>query len=272
MKKKYSIFPFIKNTLTYDKNWQRTWKNPKTKKNKDIDKLSKVFFLVIFFLIISLAFNHNLFRKFYNILKSDFEARIIKTYGFCGGESIGFLRMIKKKYKLNTNPSVINFEVNPSSLWAIYNTNIEESNGSNIIFLNYHKYLKTIFKKSNDVFAMHTHYENTDAISKIIFYPNNNSISLNNNVTIYKIIENGKKKIIYKKKIISNFDEKNIININFKTKELNSRRLPIFIEIENLEKNTLNNISSVALVLKNSYSIENYKIIEKQENCYYVTN
>ena len=70
MKKKYSIFPFIKNTLTYDKNWQRTWKNPKTKKNKDIDKLSKVFFLVIFFLIISLAFNHNLFRKFYNILKS----------------------------------------------------------------------------------------------------------------------------------------------------------------------------------------------------------
>ena len=53
---------------------------------------------------------------------------------------------------------------------------------------------------------------------------------------------------------------------------LNSRRFPIFIEIENLEKNTLNNISSVALVLKNSYSIENYKIIEKQENCYYVTN
>ena len=63
-----------------------------------------------------------------------------------------------------------------------------------------------------------------------------------------------------------------ITTINFKTKELNSRRFPIFIEIENLEKNILNNISSVALVLKNSYSIENYKIIEKQENCYYVTN
>ena len=272
MKKKYSIFTFIKNTLTYHKNWQRTWRNPKAKKNKDIDKLSKVLFLVIFFLIISLAFNHNLFRKFYNILKYDFEARIIKTYGFCGGESIGFLRMIKKKYKLNTNPSVINFEVNPSSLWAIYNTNIEESNGSNIIFLNYHKYLKQIFKKSNDVFETNSYYQNTDAISKIIFYPNNNSISLNNNITIYKIMDNGKKKIIYKKKIIGNFDEKNIININFKTKELNSRRFPIFIEIENLKKNTLNNISSVALVLKNSYSIENYKIIEKQENCYYVTN
>ena len=272
MKKKYSIFSFIKNTLTYDENWQRSWKNPKTKKNKDIDKLSKVLFLVIFFLIISLAFNHNLFRKFYNILKYDFEARIIKTYGFCGGESIGFLRMIKKKYKLNTNPSVINFEVNPSSLWAIYNTNIEESNGSNIIFLNYHKYLKQIFKKSNDVFETSSYYQNTDAISKIIFYPNNNSISLNNNITIYKIMDNGKKKIIYKKKIIGNFDEKNIININFETKELNSRRFAIFIEIENLKKNTLNNISSVALVLKNSYSIENYKIIEKQENCYYVTN
>ena len=200
MKKKYPIFSFIKNTLIYLENWQSTWKNTKTKKRGDVDKLSKVLFLVLFFLIISLAFNHNLFRKFYNILKYDFEARIIKTYGFCGGESIGFLRMIKKKYKFKSNPIVINFEVNPSSLWAIYNTNIGESNGSNIIFLNYHKYLKTIFKKSNDVFKMHTLYENTDAISKIIFYPNNNSISLNNNVTIYKIIENGKKKIIYKKK------------------------------------------------------------------------
>ena len=77
--------------------------------------------------------------------------------------------MIKKKYKLNTNPSVINFEVNPSSLWVIYNTNIEESNGSNIIFLNYHKYLKIIFKKSNDVFKMQNYYQNIDVISKIIF-------------------------------------------------------------------------------------------------------
>ena len=110
--------------------------------------------------------------------------------------------MIKKKYKLNTNPSVINFEVNPSSLWAIYNTNIEESNGSNIIFLNYHKYLKQIFKKSNDVFETSSYYQNTGAISKIIFYPNNNSISLNNNVTIYKIIENGKKKLFIKKKLL----------------------------------------------------------------------
>ena len=272
MNKKYSIFSLIKNTLTYYENWQHTWRSPKTKKRKKIDKLSKVYFLVIFFLIISLAFNLNIFRKFYNILIYDFEARIIKTYGFCGGESIGFLRMIKKKYKLKTNPSVINFEVNPLSLWAIYNNNIKENNGSNIIFLNYRKDFKTVFKKSNDVFEMRTHYKNTDTISKIIFSINSDSISLNNNIIIYKIIKNGTKKIIYKKKIIGNFDEKNTINLNFKTKELNSINYPIFIEIENLEKNILNNISSVALVLKNSYSIENYKIIEKQENCYYVTN
>ena len=169
MNKKYSIFSLIKNTLTYYENWQHTWRSPKTKKRKKIDKLSKVYFLVIFFLIISLAFNLNIFRKFYNILIYDFEARIIKTYGFCGGESIGFLRMIKKKYKLKTNPSVINFEVNPLSLWAIYNNNIKENNGSNIIFLNYHEYLKTIFKKSNDVFEMKNYYQNTDTISKIIF-------------------------------------------------------------------------------------------------------
>ena len=50
-------------------------------------------------------------------------------------------------------------------------------------------------------------------------------ISLNNDIIIYKIIDNDKKKIIYKKKITGNFDKKNTINLDFKTKELNSRRL-----------------------------------------------
>ena len=272
MKKKYSIFSFIKNTLTYDKNWQRAWRNSKTKKNKDIDKLSKVFFLVIFFLIISLIFNHNLLRKFYNILKYDHETRIIKTYGFCGNGSIGFLRMIKNKYNLKTNPDVINFEVNPSSLWAIYNNNIKDSDGSNIIFLNYQKNFKSTFKRSKDAFEMTSYHQNTDGISKMIFHPKKDFIFLNNNIVIYKIIKNGKKKIIYKKKIVGNFDEKNSIYINFRTKELNSRRTPIFIEIEDVKKNVLSNIYSIHLVLKNLYSIEKYKIIEKQGNCYYVTN
>ena len=93
-----------------------------------------------------------------------------------------------------------------------------------------------------------------------------------NNIIIYKIIENEEKKIIYRKKIIGDVAKNNTIDINFKTQELSSRRFPIFIEIENLEKNKLNSISSISLILKSSYLIKDYKIIEKRGNCYYVTN
>ena len=180
--------------------------------------------------------------------------------------------MIKNKYELKTNPTVINFEINPSSLWAIYDNNIEENNGSNVIFLNYQKNFRVNFKRSYDMFEMQNYYQNTGEISKLIFHTVNNSVTLNNDVTIFKVGENREKIIIYKNKILGNFDEKKGINIDFKTSKLNSRRFPIFIKIENLEKNILNNISSIELILKNSYSIDNYKIIEKQNNCYYVTD
>ena len=137
------------------------------KKLSDIDKSSRILFLITFFLIVSLAFNLNLFRKFYNILKQDFESRIIKVYGFCGGESVGFLRMIKNKYELKTNPSVINFEINPQSLWAIYDNNIGKNDGSNIIFLNYQKNFKIIFERSNDVFEMQNYYNLTKIFRKL---------------------------------------------------------------------------------------------------------
>ena len=122
------------------------------------------------------------------------------------------------------------------------------------------------------MFEMQNYYQNTGEISKLIFHTVNNSVTLNNDVTIFKVGENREKIIIYKNKILGNFDEKKGINIDFKTSKLNSRRFPIFIKIENLEKNILNNISSIELILKNSYSIDNYKIIEKQNNCYYVTD
>ena len=49
------------------------------------------------FLIISFIYNHNFFRKFYNIFQKGYETRLIEKYGYCSGESIGFLRMLKKK-------------------------------------------------------------------------------------------------------------------------------------------------------------------------------
>ena len=36
MKKKYSIFALIKNSLSYHENWQRAWRDPEPKKEYDV--------------------------------------------------------------------------------------------------------------------------------------------------------------------------------------------------------------------------------------------
>tara|TARA_B110000438_G_scaffold303684_1_gene366482 strand:- start:3714 stop:4451 length:738 start_codon:yes stop_codon:yes gene_type:complete len=244
----------------------------KFKKDRNSKHYSKIYFIIIFFLIISLTLNHGIFRKFYNILISDHDHRINKIYGYCGEESIGFIKMLKKKYKFKTNPKIINFKHNPSSLWAIYNNKIKKNNGSNIIFLNYSSEFRLKFNKSGNTYRAINRYEHTNEISKIIFNIENKFIKLNNNILIYTLNSKGEKNIIFKEKIYNEFNKENITYLNFKTKNFNSEKYPIYIEIENLENDVLNKISSIDLILKNKYNINNFKIIEKKDNCYYVIN
>ena len=157
-------------------------------------------------------------------------------------------------------------------MWAIYDNKIKNNNGSNIIFLNYSKTFKLKFNRSRNTYKSINRFEHTNEISKIIFNIKNEFIKLDNNILIYTLSKKGEKNIIFKKKIYGNFNKENITYLDFKTKKFNSEKYPIHIEIEKLENNILNEISSIDLILKNKYNINNFKIIEKKDNCYYVTN
>ena len=239
------------------------------KKNNDFH-FTKIYFLIIFFLIISFALSNNIFRKFYNILTTNHNDRIIQTYGFCGGESIGFVKMLKKKYQFKTNPKIINFKTNPGSLWSIYDNKLKESDGSKIIFLNYTNLAELNFQKKNKIYQTINKHEYIGEISKIIFNIKGESIKLNNNILIYTLNTKGDKNLIYKKKFSGYFNKTNITDISHKTDNFNSEKHPIYIEIEGLQNDSLNNISSINLILKNKYTLNDYKIIEKKDNCYYV--
>lgn len=239
------------------------------KKNNDF-LFTKIYFLISFFLIISFALSNNIFRKFYNILTTNHNNRIIQTYGFCGGESIGFVKMLKKKYQFKTNPTIINFKNNPGSLWSIYDNKLGESDGSDIIFLNYSNLIELNFKKKNKTYQTINKNEYVGEISKIIFNIKNEKIRLDNNILIYTLNAKGNKNLIYKKKFSGYFNKKEITNINHKTDKFNSEKYPIYIEIEDLQNELLNNISSISLILKNKYILNDYKIIEQKDNCYYV--
>ena len=60
-------------------------------KNKNL-----LFYLIISFLILILIYNNNLAKKTYKILSIDYNDRVNKIYGFCGKESVGYLKHIKK--------------------------------------------------------------------------------------------------------------------------------------------------------------------------------
>ena len=125
--------------------------------------------LIISFLILSFIYNHNFFRKLYNVFIINYESRLTKKSGYCFRESVGFLRMLKKKYKFNFNPLIVNYEDSvPSSGWSIYD-NHNKTDKNHKILLNYPKNLSLYFKPLNKIFYSEDTVRHSNGISNIIF-------------------------------------------------------------------------------------------------------
>ena len=224
--------------------------------------------LIISFLILSFIYNHNLFRKFYNILFQKYESRLFKNYEYCSGESIGFLKMLKKKYKFSFNPKIINYDIVPNSNWSIYDT-YKKTDTKHTIFLNYPEKLFFRFDRKDNKFFTNKKIQHSNGISSIVFNLKDEQIKINSKIKIYKKLYN-KKEIIYEK----NFDKLIInnqkISLNLKTKKLNSTWEPIIIEISDLNDDEIIDINNITLNLDHEFKLKNYQIIEQFNNCYYV--
>ena len=61
-----------------------------------MSKEKKINLIIVFLFTIIFISQNNLFKKFFLLSKSNYEKRFLSNYQFCGGESIGFLREIKK--------------------------------------------------------------------------------------------------------------------------------------------------------------------------------
>lgn len=224
--------------------------------------------LIVGFLVLIFISNHNLFRKFYNIINSDYESRISKTSGYCSDDSLGYLRYLKKKYNFNFNPTVINYEDSvPDSNWAIYDTRLKDDNTQKIL-LNYPNKLFLKFKPSAENFYSKNTVKYANGISEIYFDLKVESINLSSDLTVYrKNFGINEKEIIY-----SNFFDQVIknnesIKIDYDTKKINNVYKPTFLEIKNLNKKKIN---SITLVLKNEFDLNNLQILDNYQNCYYV--
>ena len=225
--------------------------------------------LIIVFLLLIFIYNHNLFRKFYNIIFTNYETRLIEKHGYCYDDSVGFLRMLKKKYKFNFNPLIINYEDSvPSSGWSIYDT-YNKIDKNHKILLNYPKKPLLNFKPLDNIFYSKNTILHSNGIANIVFNLKNTNIRIDSDIKIYRKTLN-KKDIIYEgnfHKIINNNQK---IPIQFITKKINSRYKATFIEISELNVDQLAKINNIPLNLNHEFDLKDFTIIEKFNNCYYV--
>jgi len=226
--------------------------------------------LIIVLLILSFIYNHNLFRKLYNIFIINYESRLTEKGGYCFRESVGFLSMLKKKYKFNFNPLIVNYEnAVPNSGWFIYDNHNKTDNNHKIL-LNYPKNLSLYFTPLNKIFYSEDTVRHSNGISNIIFNLKDKNIRINSKIKIYRKTFDKKKIIIYEENFHKFVENNQIIPIEFKTRKINDDYRPIFIEISDLSADQIEKINNIILNLNHEFNLKDFTILEKFNNCYYV--
>jgi hypothetical protein len=113
-------------------------------KKKDYPKL-----MILTILILIMFVQMNFFKKIYFLFTNDYETRLIKSYEYCGKESIGFLSHIKKRFQINYKIPIVNYTSSPNSI--LYYYDLKNIKNKKIIFLNYNSNYKVNTKHSQNL-------------------------------------------------------------------------------------------------------------------------
>jgi len=235
---------------------------------KKIHFLNKkvISFLVLFILVITLFLKTSFLKNLINILKFSEGERIEKIYGFCDGESIGYLRYLKKKYKIKTNPKILNFKHTPPTNWSIYMSSENDNNENRKIILNYPgKELNIeLYHYKENLYELRNYYY----YSNLFEYIKNIKIEKFNepNINIEFYIKNKSNKLVMLKNfraVKNNVTDDYILNQKLSDFKVNEKKF--FLKLVNEEKE-----KKISLILKNKYNLDNYKILDNFKNCYFV--
>ena len=232
--------------------------------------------LVLLILIIICGINTNFFKNFAEVILHKFDDRIVNRYGFCSGESIGYLLYLKKKYEIKNNPKIINYVHTPSVNWAIINTKNINKSSKKLILLNYPGLeLKINLKKiNNSLFELSdAYFFSKEKFSKIesieILNNSNNFKKINWKLDLLTIDKYGNKKIVKGLNIKNILTESLKIKLDILNKNLNLSEKKLLFKIKNKNSTQIENLQ-IYLILKNKYILEDFQIIDKINNCYYV--
>lgn len=113
----------------------------------------KIHFLLILFVSILFLENLQIYKKIFILISKNPDKRLIDQNGYCGGESVGFIKFLFRKYDFKDIPKIINNgRMVPDSYWSIFkfDKNVRENrfNYNYIILLNYN------FPKKNKIISL----------------------------------------------------------------------------------------------------------------------
>ena len=229
--------------------------------------------LILSFLVLVLLFYTNFFNNFFNTYSNNFENRIVNTYGFCKNESIGYLRYLKKYFKLHKNPKIINYIHTPSVQWAIFDPKHLNKNSNNLILLNYPgKIVELDYEReSNNILNINnlSFYENKiKNINSIVISFDKTINSDEIEIDLFSEINYGKRNFIKK----FSDKQKNVKNeikfkINLDINKIYPKNNNISFKIENLN-NYL--ISEIKILAENKFVLENFNIVNNHQNCFLI--
>lgn len=239
----------------------------------NIKKKSHIIILLI--LIISVGIKTNFFRNLADVSIYKFDDRIINKYGYCSSESIGYLLYLKKKYQIKDNPKIVNYIHTPRVNWAIINTEIVGKNSKKLILLNYPGPEITIDLKkiNNNLFEFQDAKFFSNKFDKIesieIVNNSKNFEKINWKIDIVTIDKSRNKKSIKAFDIEDFLGEGLKIKLDIFFKNLNLGGEKLYFKIINRNISKFENLQ-LKILLKNKYILENFQIIDKIDNCYYI--
>lgn len=229
--------------------------------------------LLVLILLLFLTQYTNFFKNLRNIYWSNYETRIANIYGLCGRNSLGFLLYLKKKYRLESYPEVVNYKIFPNSNWVmdLDGKSKSKKNSSYLVLLNYQDNLEVNLKSINKNFYIIPNQENNSGIKNIKIKLEGSNENTLYDLNIQLIQSNFKyKKIIHNKdynKILFKNNEANI-DLDFNTNSLRDRVLRTYIYINS--KSSSLSISNISIIFFNKYKINEKKIVDKINNCYFL--
>jgi|TARA_B100002003_G_scaffold237691_1_gene255082 hypothetical protein len=233
------------------------------KKELKIYTLRYFILIIIFF---SLIKSTDFFKKIFFLNAYDYSQRISKNYSLCKKGSIPFLHFLKKKYKLKQKIKTIDYDINPSSDWVLFNLNNDNIYKDKLILLNYRRQEKIqLLKLKKGLFMSQKKPPHFFTIKKVIFSTNRNINKIN--IEISNRVE-GQIEILLSKDFILK-DQSKGIDLNFDLEQQDIGLGKLFIKISNKENN-LKNIEEIKLIVIPNYDLDNFRILEKVYNCYFL--